>query len=117
VHSALAYWSGSKRLPTPLGKIKVQTPNPEYRKILSPILVDEVIPAITAIHKMNTNKGAWASGKYLAKEQWLDSSAQEIVADICSVDEWQKGRDIKHIAEKGFEYPRATQLVDFLYIK
>lgn len=32
VHSALAYWSGAKRLPIALGKIKVQTPDTEYRK-------------------------------------------------------------------------------------
>ena len=118
VHSALAYWAGAERRPIPLGLIKVQTPNPEYKKKVQGVLLSDVVPAITAMHKMKGNKNWYGErGKYLAKETWLDSSAQEIVADICNVDEWQKGRDIKHIAEKGFEYPRSTQLVDFLYVK
>ena len=118
VHSALAYWAGAERRPVPMGLIKVQTPNPEFKKKVQGVLLSEVIPAITALDKMQDKRHHWVErGKYQAKEEWLDSSAQEIVADICSVDEWQKGRDIKHIAEKGFEYPRATQLVDFLYIK
>jgi len=120
-HSALAYWSGSERLPIPLGQIKVQTPNPEYKKVLSPIILNEVLPAITAIYKMQDDKPHWgAEGKYIAKEEWLanDSSVEEIVADICSEkDEWQLTRDLAQIATSGFEYPRSTQLVDFLYVK
>ena len=120
-HSALAYWSGSERMPIPLGKIKVQTPNPEYKKVLSPIILNEVLPAITAIYKMKDDKPRWgAEGKYMAKEEWLanDSSVEEIVADICGEkDEWQLNRDLTQIATRGFEYPRSTQLVDFLYIK
>ena len=84
-HSALAYWSGSERLPIPLGQIKVQTPNPEYKKVLSPIILNEVLPAITAIYKMQDDKPHWgAEGKYIAKEEWLanDSSVEEIVADV-----------------------------------
>ena len=118
VHSALAYWAGAERRPVPMGMIKVQTPNPEYKKKVQSILVGEVLPAITAMDKMQDKRHHWTErGKYLAKEEWYDSSAQEIVADICNVDEWQLGRDLKHIAEKGFEYPRSTQLVDFLYVK
>ena len=121
VDSATAYWAGAERMPIPLGKIKVQTPNPEYKKVLSAIIVGEVLPAITAIYKMN-DKPRWGAGggKYLAKEEWLanDSSTQEIVADICGEkDEWQLNRDLTQIATSGFEYPRSTQLVDFLYIK
>ena len=117
VHSALVYWSGAKRRPIALGKIKVQTPNPEYRKVLSPIIVGEVIPAITAMHKMDKSKHTSGSGKYLAKEEWLDSSAQEIVADICDTPEWSLSGDLKQISTNGFEYPRSTETVDFLYIK
>jgi hypothetical protein len=117
VHSALSYWAGAERLPIPLGEIKVQTPNPEYKKKVQPVL-NQVRVAVTALDKMQDKRHHWTErGKYLAKEEWLDSSAQEIVADICNVDDWQKGRDLKHIAEKGFEYPRSTQLVDFLYVK
>jgi hypothetical protein len=118
VHSALAYWAGAERRPVPMGLIKVQTPNPEFKKKVQGILLSEVVPAITALDKMQDKRHHWTErGKYPAKEEWLDSSAQEIVADICNVDDWQKGRDLKHIAEKGFEYPRSTQLVDFLYVK
>ena len=117
VHSALVYWSGAKRRPIALGKIKVQTPNPEYRKVVSPIIVGEVIPAITAMHKMDKNPRGYGSGKYLAKEEWLDSSAQEIVADICDTPEWSLSGDLKQISTNGFEYPRSTETVDFLYIK
>ena len=117
-HSATAYWAGAERRPIPLGLIKIQTPNPDYKRKVQSILVGEVLPAITAMDKMQDKRHHWSErGKYLAKEEWYDSSAQEIVADICNVDDWQKGRDLKHISEKGFEYPRSTQLVDFLYVK
>ena len=117
VQNASAYWAGAKRLPVPLGKILVQTPNPEYKKVLSPIIVGEVLPAITAMHKMDSNKRGYGSGKYLAKETWLDSSAQEIVADICDTNEWSLSGDLRQIATNGFEYPRSTSHVDFLYTK
>ena len=117
VQNASAYWAGAKRLPVPLGKILVQTPNPEYKKVLSPIIVGEVLPAITAMHKMDSNKRGYGGVKYLAKETWLDSSAQEIVADICDTNEWSLSGDLRQIATNGFEYPRSTQPVDFLYIK
>ena len=117
VQNASAYWAGAKRLPVPLGKILVQTPNPEYKKVLSPIIVGEVLPAITAMHKMDSNKRGYGSGKYLAKEKWLDSSAQEIVADICDTNDWSLSGDLRQIATNGFEYPRATSHVDFLYTK
>ena len=116
-HSALVYWSGAKRRPIPLGSIKIQTPNPEYRKVLSPIIVGEVIPAITAMHKMDKSRHGYGRGKYMAKEEWLDSSAEEIVADICATPEWSLSGDLKQIALNGFEYPRSTETVDFLYIK
>ena len=117
VHSALAYWAGAERLPVPMGMIKVQIPNPEYRKVLSPIIVNEVVPAIVAIYKMQQKKSSFISGKYLAKETWLDSSSQEIVADICDTNEWQLRSDLRQIYENGFEYPRRTTKVDYLYTK
>ena len=117
VHEALAYWSGAKRRPIALGNIKIQTPNPEYRKVLSPILVGKVIPAITAMHKMDKNKRWYGRGKYKAKSEWLNSSAEDIVADICATPEWSLSSDLKQIATNGFEYPRSTQLIDFLYVK
>ena len=108
----------AERRPIPLGLIKVQTPNPEYKKKVQGVLLSDVVPAITAMHKMKGNKNWYGErGKYLAKETWLDSSAQEIIVDICSVDEWQLNRDLTQISERGFEYPRSTQLIDFLYIK
>jgi hypothetical protein len=117
VHSALVYWSGAKRRPIALGTIKIQTPNPEYKKKVQSILVGEVIPAITAMHKMDKSKHGYGRGKYVAKEEWLDSSAEEIVADICNVDNWKLHSDLRQIATNGFEYPRSTEKVDFLYIK
>ena len=118
VHHALAYWSGAERLPVPMGMIKVQTPNPEYKKIVSPILINEVIPAIVAIYKMQQKKQTYqATGKYIAKETWLDSSSQEIVADICTASDWQLRSDLQQIVWNGFEYPRTTTKVDYLYIK
>ena len=118
VHHATAYWAGAKRLPVALGMIKVQTPNPEYKKQVQSRLINEVVPAIVAIHKMRQKKSSWTEGKYLAKETWLDSSSHEIVADICSEsEEWQLGRDLKQIYENGFEYPRLTTKVDYLYTK
>ena len=117
VHSALAYWSGAKRLPIALGKIKVQTPDTEYRKVLSPIILNEVLPAIAAMYKIQSDKGGYGQGKYKAKETWLDSSAEKIIADICNTTEWSLPNDLKQIVNNGFEYPRSTQLVDYLYIK
>ena len=119
VHHASAYWSGAGRLPVPLGMIKVQTPNPEYKKKVSPILINEVVPAIVAIYKMQDNKPSYSSttGQYLAKDTWLDSLSQDIVADICTADDWQLRCDLHQIVTRGFEYPRTTTKVDFLYIK
>ena len=118
VQNASAYWAGAKRLPVPLGKILVQTPNPEYKKKVSPILINEVIPAIVAIYKMQQKKPTYqATGKYIAKETWLDSSSQEIVADICTASDWQLSSDLQQIVWNGFEYPRTTTKVDYLYTK
>lgn len=118
VHSALVYWAGAKRLPVALGKIKVQKPDPEYRKVLSPIILNEVLPAITAMHKMSTSKNSgYGHGKYKAKVEWLDSSAEKIIANICDTPEWSLPSDLKQIATNGFEYPRTTQVVDYLYTK
>jgi len=117
VRSASAYWSGAERLPVPLGKITVQPPDLDYKKKVRPVLLAEVIPAITAMYKMS-DKPRWGEGgKYLAKEKWLGLSAQKIVADICS--ESNKRLllgDLTRIATGGFEYPRTTKLVDFLYV-
>ncbi len=118
VHSALVYWAGAERRPIALGNIKIQTPNPEFRKVLSPIIVGKVIPAINAMHKMDKNKHhGYGRGKYKIKKEWLDSSAEKIIADICDVPEWSLPSDLRQIATNGFEYPRSTQRVDFLYIK
>ena len=118
VQSALAYWAGAERRPVPMGVIKVQTPNPEYKKKVHSVLINEVLPTITAMHKMKENKNWYAErGKYRAKEHWLDSSAQEIVANICDTPDWNLAGDISMIARNGFEYPRSTELVDFLYVK
>jgi len=116
-HSALVYWAGAKRLPVALGKIKVQTPDPEYRKVLSPIILNEVIPTIAAMYKIQNDNGGYGHGKYKAKKEWLDSSAEEIIADICDTPEWNLASSLKQIVKNGFEYPRSTQLVDYLYIK
>lgn len=117
VHHASAYWSGAGRLPVPLGTIKVQTPDAEYKKVLSPIILNEVIPTITAMHKMDNNNSGYGHGKYMANREWLDSSAEEIIADICNTTEWSLSQNLKQIALHGFEYPRSTQLVDYLYTK
>ncbi len=113
VSRASAYWAGEERLPTPLEKIKVQTPDPEYKKNMKSVL-DEVDAAVTAIWRMDTGEKRywWDKEKLLANPQWHDSSAEDIVAEVC------KNRDnLRAVAERGFEYPRKTQKVDFLYVK
>ena len=117
VQGASAYWAGAKRLPVPLGTILVQTPNPEYKKKVSGILNGEVLPTITAMHKMGTTSTYTPQGRYQAKESWLESSAQEIIADISNDSDWQVAYALGQISTNGFEYPRSTQPVDFLYIK
>lgn len=120
VEQASAYWSGAKRLPVPLAKIKVQAPNPEYRKKVAVLLNDEVQPAITAMWRLSdASKGyGYNTRKYRAKESWLDSSAQEIIDDILSdVSDYNKTEAMRSIAQHGFRLPRTTSEVDFLYIK
>jgi len=120
VEQASAYWSGANRMPVPLAKIQVQAPNPEYRKVLSPILLNEVQPAITAMWRLSdASKGyKYNTHKYKAKESWLESSAQEIINDILSEDkDYYKTEAMRSIAQHGFRLPRATTEVDFLYIK
>jgi hypothetical protein len=48
----------------------------------------------------------------LAKEEWHDSSVEEIVGEIIADPD-----SMKSVATVGFEYPRVTQEVDFLYVK
>ena len=120
VRTASAYWSGAERMPIPLTKIKVQAPNPEYRKKVQPVLSSEVVPAITAMWRLSeSSKGyRYGSNKYDAKEEWLESSAKEIIDDILSADgDYYKNEAIRSIAQSGFRLPRATTEVDFLYIK
>jgi len=116
VKNAYAYWSGDKRLPVPLETIKVQTPNPEYKKKMGPIL-KEVAIAVTAIRRMEIQNektpNFWQfEGKYEAKEEWYDSSAEDIVAEIVADKEV-----VRRVTNSGFEFPRKTEAVDFLYVK
>ena len=126
VGSALAYWSGAGRMPIANGKTKIKRPNPEWRKKVLPVLLAEVIPAITAMHRLSPSKRWYDDGKYPAQESWLDSSASEIIDYILTTPTayWKQElddddkKDITHkIATKGFSYPRSTSHVDFLYIK
>ena len=120
VREAGAYWSGAERMPVPLESIKVQQPNPEYRKKVQPVLNDEVIPAITAMWRLSdaSNGHQYSVNKYKAKEKWLESSAQEIIDDILSEDsDYYRNEAMRSIAQSGFRLPRATTEVDFLYIK
>ena len=113
VNRASAYWAGEQRLPTPLQQIKVQRPDPGYKKEMKTVL-DEANAALTAIWRMDTEGKStwWDAHKLLAKQEWHDSSAEDIVAEVCA------DRDmLRAVAEKGFEYPRKTQKVDFLYVK
>ena len=107
-------------MPVPLESIKVQQPNPEYRKKVQPVLNDEVIPAITAMWRLSdaSNGHQYSVNKYKAKEKWLESSAQEIIDDILSEDsDYYRNEAMRSIAQSGFRLPRATTEVDFLYIK
>jgi len=117
VCDARAYWSGSERLPAPLTKIRIQTPDANYKKVLSPIIVNEVLPALTAMYRMKPSTHGYGAGKYMAKRTWIDLPAEEIIANICDTPEWSLEQDLKQIAKNGFEYPRALEEVDFLYIK
>jgi len=113
VNTASAYWAGQERLPVPLTKIKVQTPDPEYKKKMSRVL-SEVRAAVTAIHRMDDSASAswWGGVVHTAGTSWYDSSASDIIAELS-----QDKRVMYNVATKGFEYPRVTQEVDFLYVK
>jgi len=113
VSSARAYWSGQERLPIPLGDLKVQTPDPEYKKKMSRVL-SEVRAAVTAIHRMDDSASArwWGGEVHTAGTSWYDSSASDIIAELS-----QDKRVMYNVATKGFEYPRKTQTVEFLYVK
>jgi hypothetical protein len=119
VKSAGAYWAGAERMPVPLSKIKVQRPNPEYKKKVQPVLNDEVVPAITAMWRLSeASKGYTYTDRYKAKEEWLESSASEIIDDICNIEsDYTRKNAIQQIAQSGFRLPRATTEVDFLYVK
>lgn len=120
VQEAGAYWGGANRMPVPLASIKVMRPNPEYKKKVQPVLISEVLPAITAMWRLSdaSNRQAYSASKFKAKEKWLDSSAQEIIDDILSEEsDYYRGEAIRSIAQSGFSLPRATTEVDFLYIK
>ncbi len=113
VSSARAYWAGQERLPMPIAKVKVQTPDPEYKKKMAKVLTD-VRAAVTAIHRMNPPENVqwWGNDAHLAGTQWYDSSAEDIVAELS-----QDEKVMYNIANKGFEYPRKTNEVEFLYVK
>ena len=126
VRDARGYWAGAGRMPIPNGKTEIKRPNPEWRKNVAPILMAEVIPAITAMHRLATPKRWYDDSKYPAQEKWLDSSASEIIDDILgnSLNPWRTEmndddkKDVMHkVATRGFSHPRSTSHVDFLYIK
>jgi|LWDU01.1.fsa_nt_gi hypothetical protein len=113
VNTASAYWAGQERLPVPLAKIKVQTPDPEYKKKMVNVL-NEVRAAVAAIHRMNDDGASnwWYESQHMAKEEWQDSSTSDIIAELS-----QDKQVMYNIATKGFEYPRKTQEMEFLYVK
>jgi|FLOH01.1.fsa_nt_gi hypothetical protein len=113
VSNARAYWSGQKRLPVPIEKIKVQTPDPAYKKKMLSVLT-EVRVAVTAIHRMSPpdKRLGWWVASYLAKQTWHDSSAGDIIAELSD-----DPQAMYNVATNGFEYPRSTNAVDFLYVK
>lgn len=113
VMRASAYWAGQKRLPVPLVKIKVQTPDPEYKKQMSKVLT-EVRAAVTAVHRMKGDEGKswWGAEAHTAGTSWYDSSASDIIAELS-----QNDKVMYNVATKGFEYPRKLNEVEFLYVK
>ncbi len=114
VGQASAYWAGQKRLPMPIAQIKVQRPDPRYKKKMASVLTD-VRAAIRALWRMKestVNSDWWYGETYTAKETWYDSSAEDIVAELT-----QDDKDVFNVSKKGFEYPRATERVDYLYVK
>ena len=125
VRDARGYWAAHGRLPITNGKTKLQKPNPEWRKKVLPVLSSEVIPAITAMHRLQEPKRWYDDGKYPAQESWFDSSASEIIDDILTnpISTWRnemseddKLNAMHKVATKGFTLPRSTFHVDFLYI-
>jgi len=83
---------------------------------MGPIL-KEVAIAVTAIRRMEIQNektpNFWQfEGKYEAKEEWYDSSAEDIVAEIVADKEV-----VRNVTNSGFEFPRKTEAVDFLYVK
>jgi len=112
VERATAYWAGSERRPVPLTSINIHPPDKEYKKNILKTL-QEVQIAVTAVYRMQKDKRHWWDAyKYEAKPEWHDSSAEDIIAEICKDD-----NDVKRVADKGFKLPRKCEKVDFLYIK
>lgn len=113
VRTAQAYWAGQERMPIALEKISVQTPDPEYKKQMGTVL-SEVRAAVAALQRMgdtDDNLHYWED-RYVAKREWLDSSAGDIIAEVCGDPQM-----VFNIATKGFEYPRKNNEVEFLYVK
>lgn len=112
VMQASAYWAGQERLPIPLTQIKVQTPDPEYKKKMGRVL-SEVRAAVSALWRMRgkDDKYMWPE-THMASKEWLDSSVEGIVGELTEED-----RVMYNIATKGFEYPRKTQEFNYLYVK
>lgn len=121
VEQASVYWSGAKRMPVPLAKIQVQAPNPEYRKKVLPVLIEEVAPVITAMWRLSdASKGyQYSTNKFRASEKWLDLTGQEIIDIILDdkTSDYDRTERLRSIAQHGFRLPRAKTEVDFLYIK
>ena len=114
VRQASVYWAGADRQPYVLCPIKVQTPNPTFKKKVHGVL-KEVQIAVSALWRMKTKDGRkdwWYDNKHMANEKWYDSSVEDIVGEIIADDD-----AFRSVANNGFEYPRVTQEVDLLYVK
>jgi hypothetical protein len=114
VRQASVYWAGGKRLPSVLQKIKVQTPDPRFKTKKTRQTLGEALITVSALWRIQAGEDTswWNETKYLAKEEWHDSSVEEIVGEIIADPD-----SMKSVATVGFEYPRVTQEVDFLYVK
>jgi hypothetical protein len=111
VERARVYWAGQSRLPVPLAKIKVQTPDPEYKKKMASVL-SEVRAAVSAIYRINHVEDEYSWGEpHLADRKWYDSSASDVIAEMTKDEQV-----MFNIADKGFEYPRKLNEVEFLYV-
>jgi hypothetical protein len=92
----------------------VQTPDPRFKTKKTRQTLGEALITVSALWRIQAGEDTswWNETKYLAKEEWHDSSVEEIVGEIIADPD-----SMKSVATVGFEYPRVTQEVDFLYVK